>query len=207
MNALRGKDELTITRMDQEAIDDGIGPCMKACSEIERRFVVAILMSGDVNFAGAARIAGYSASSPQVLSAMAHQVSHRPRVQAAIQEEAKRRLGAAPLIAVRNLLSIMSDPTHPKQLNAIGMILNRTGLHEQTEHKVVVEHKDRKTLLSEIKSMAIECGIDPVKLLGHVQAEAPVDAEFTEVGDASITEESILDIIPETSNEGLEDLL
>jgi len=75
------------------------------------------------------------------------------------------------------------------QLKAAGMILNRSGLHEKTEHKSTVEHTiDEESLVTQIERLSAYLGIDSTKLIGN--RPKAVDAEFVE-----------------HSREGLEDLL
>lgn len=168
-----------------------LGPCMEALpTDRMRAFVYAMLDSGCSNHFLAAKSAGYIGNE-NTLRVTAHRLAHDERVQAALQEEARRRLMTGSILAVNALLDIVSNPAHKSRLQAANSILDRTGLHGLIEQKVTHEHTiDDKKAIARIRELALTLGVDPVKLLGTVGV---VDAEFTE--------------IPAATDEGLEDLL
>lgn len=142
----------------------------------QRQFVMALVEYGDINFTQAAIRAGFSPASASVTG---HRLAHDEGIQAAIREEAHRRLGSAGIAASSFLLSALSDPLvqTKDKLKAAEMIFNRIGLPAQSEHKVTVEHTmsdDEK--LERIKELAAKHGVSVQSLLGDF-----VDAEFTEV--------------------------
>lgn len=160
-----------------------LGPCMLALTEKQRKFVWAMLDSGSANYTKCAAAAGYSTESMNSLRVTAHTLAHDERIQAAIQEEARKRMTAGAIMATSHLVTIADSPGHKDQLRAIQMLLDRSGLHSVTEQKVSVTHSaDKDTLLREIAAMAREQGLDPQKLLKGYGVV--VDAEFNEVEDA-----------------------
>ena len=154
-----------------------LGPAMTALSEMQRRFVLALLEDGSANHTRAAANAGYEGGNGGQRVA-GHRLAHDPRVQAAIQEEAKSRIGAGAILASSVLQEIAENRTYSAgdRIKAALAILNRSGLHEKTEHKVVVEDtRDQAALVAEVKSFAAQLGLDPRKLLGQAGI---IDAEF-----------------------------
>ena len=114
-------------------------------------------------------------------------------MQDAIREEGLKRLTAGAIMAVGTCLRIASDPTaeHKDQLKAAAMIMNRVGLHETTEHKVAVTHKDQTSdeMIKRIQHLAAQFGMDAKKLIGS----AAIDAEYVEVKE--FDENSIEDML------------
>lgn len=158
--------------------EEGFGPAMLALTELQQRFVICLLESGNANATAAAEAAGYSNSSRNMLRVQAHQLMHSEKILNAMAEHARQHLRTGAFIGIRAVMEIASNPTHKDQLKAAMSLLNRIGLHELTEHKVTVEHTDSKQLTAKIVSLAKELGIDHTKLLG---ANAVVDAEFIDV--------------------------
>ena len=162
------------------------GPAMKKLNDRQRAFVTAMLDFGGRDNTKAAKAAGYgNPDNPDrnALHVIAHRLAHDPNIQEAIKEEGIKRLNASTIMAVNTLLDIADDPATEKKdrLKAIEMIMNRTGLHATTEHKVNVTHTDPTSdeMVKRITLLAQKQGLDPAKLLGG----PTVDAEFTEVVD------------------------
>jgi hypothetical protein len=204
---MTGATAKTITRpMLIRLEDEGkFGPAMEALpSDRMRAFVIALLNQGGRGLVRAYMTAGYSGDpNSTTLSTEAFRLAHDDRIQEAMREEAMRRMGGAGILAVSTLLDIMQDDAIKPNLKAkvAGMILNRTGMHETTEHKVSVKKElNEADKLAAIEKLAGILGVDPKTLLGEQYqpkeiAGPVVDAEF------SVVEE----IIP--TSEGLEDLL
>jgi phage terminase small subunit len=174
---------------------------MKACTPRQRAFVEAMLVTGGNNHKLCAMMAGYTGND-NTLRVTAHRLAHDSNVLAAIREEGDRRIRASVVMATSRLVSIAENSTDEKvALKAIDMVLNRSGLHALTEHKVSIERPtDGVEIKQRIVALAKELGLDPAKLLGHnAQMSAlpapeegeTVEAEFIEI----------------TGREGLEDLL
>lgn len=157
------------------------GPAMAALTPKMRAFVTALLEDGTANATRAAAAAGYSPGNQEALRVTGHRLAHDSRVQAALQEEAGKRLGAGVVAAVNVVLEIAADPTNSanERLKAASMILNRAGLHEKTEHKVVVEQATTTLaeVIADIRAMALVIKADPRVMLE--QAGIVIDAEFT----------------------------
>lgn len=174
------------------------GPAMKALRGRQRAFVLSMLETGKSDNSFHARNAGYTGND-QSIWATAYRLAHDPKVQAAIHEEAERRLKGSAILATSTVVKLLDSNDQKIQLRAAEMIFNRVGLHATTEHKVTVEHiEDDKTLLDKARRLAGELGIDISKMVGHshetpLQIAAPViEGEFVEVAvDLISAEESL----------------
>ncbi len=169
-----------------------LGPKMQACSELERRFVVAYFATGQRE--KAAHAAGYAGDpGSNLMGVQAYRVWHRPRVQEAIREFAEKSVfaGLVPLAmkAVENALMWFGDKTAVK---AAEMVLDRTGFHSKQEMTVTHVDESRVEQIKRIVAMARAQGLDPRKLIGG--AVDFVDADF-----------EALDEEPSTA--GIEDIL
>lgn len=172
--------------------EEDLGPKMRDLNPRQRAFVVAWFHLGDREQAALA--AGYSSTTPGTLQVGAFQVWHNARVQEAIQEFARASvLGGLVPKSLRVLEDVLNSINHKDQVKVAEMVLNRTGMHEKSEHKVVVEKIDRTEAVRKVILWAKATGQDPRKLLGA--ASDVTDAEYEE-----LTKD-------EGSNEGLEDLL
>lgn len=185
-----------------------LGPKMLALNERQRAFVTACLDLGTLNNQRAAAMAGYTGND-NTLAVTGHRLAHDLRVQEAMHEEAGRRLHSAKIMAVSQLLTLAEKATQDKdKLKAISMILNRTGMHETSEHKVVTrdESKTDEAMIERIQKLAGELGLDSAKLLGrHASREEPIEVEFTEVAAEPADVEDLFAPITEKeiSNEGI----
>lgn len=164
-----------------------LGPAMNALpTDRQRAFVIAALEFGDLNFTRAALAAGFKGSDQAIRNA-AWRLSHDAAVQAAMDEEARRRLNSGKLMAVATLLTLAKSAAKDSdRLKALEMVLNRTGMPSQSEHKVVVQDisKTDEEMIARIEQLALKHGLDPQKLLGGpVKDKAPeaIEVEYTEV--------------------------
>ena len=175
----------------------GYGPAMRACNDRQRRFVISLLETGSDNYTLAARMAGYSGTG-NTISVTAYRLSHDPKIQAAIQEEAKRRIQAGLILATSTLMVHVKNADAKVSLKAIEMILNRGGIHAQSEHKVTVEHTmNEDEMVRSIQVMAKQMGVDPAKLLG--------DAGYALTDQSNVVEGEFVEVVADY--EGLEDVL
>ena len=161
--------------------DCAFGPAMSALTERQRQFVLAKVLSVDGNDTSAAAAAGYSGNR-DALAVAASRLNNHPKIQAAIQEEAELRLHGAKLLATRVLVDIASNVKEKgsDRLKAAGMILNRVGMSEKTEHHVVVDNRvTTQQLIRDITELARKTGMDPSKVLGSVGVA--IDADFSVV--------------------------
>lgn len=148
--------------------EEHFGPKMLKLTPLQRRFVWAVL-----NFPGGkdwqiAKAAGYSTNSHGALRVQAHVLFHSEKVIAALHEEASKRLRSSSVLGVSILVKIAQTDGHRDQLRAAEALLNRVGLHEMTEHKVTVDHRDEtgEAMIGRVAALAKKLGIDPAVLLG-----------------------------------------
>lgn len=153
---------------------------MAALNERQRLFVMAMIEVPGCSNAAAARAAGYS-DHLEAAKVRGHYLAHNPAVQAAIREEAGKRLNAASLTAAGVLLKLLTDDEiEPKdRIKAAGMLLDRSGFGAAQTINVNKTVSDRTGagMLERIRQLAAANGLDPVKLLGT----NVVDGEFSEV--------------------------
>ncbi len=199
-----------------EADAPKMGPAMEALPLRQRKFVEALLDNGMSNYTRAAAEAGYTGERA-VLGRTGSRLAHDDRVQAAIQEEARRRMKASGIMAASMLINMAADPTHKDHFKAVTAVLDRAGLHAQVEHTVTHNHVGNdQEAVQRIVMIAKTLGLDPKTLLGSqgivVDAEFNLVAEDVPAGeDQDDTEDEIEDDtvepVEEHSSEGLEDLL
>lgn len=148
-----------MTMVEISAQDAGglYGPAMGACNERQRRFVLALLDLGGRDATEAARRAGYSPGAASDnkggLHVQAHRLMHDPRVLEAIREESIARMRSDGLALTHDLLEIAHDKDVDVKvrLKAIGMGLDRIGLHGISEQRTVVDdRRGRPELLAEL---------------------------------------------------------
>lgn len=179
--------------------DARLGPCMEALSDRQRQFVLALIQTG-CSQSKAAELAGYRGG-PHTWKATGWRLAHDSRVQAAIHEEAQKLIRGTSVMAVRVIEGLAADKNvDPKvRLKAATELLNRSGLHAQSEHKVTVErHLTDGEIRGQLLELARQLDLDPRKVLG---AAFPVDAVFEVV-------EPVREALePAASADGLEDLL
>jgi len=191
----------TETVMRREPVPIGyLGPAMRKLTTRQRAFVMAYSELGgqagaNLTTAGregirttAARRAGYAGDGDD-LRRTAHRLCHDPDVIEGMKEFAFANIAADTML----LTGVLSDialgviPGSPSEkLKAVGMIFNRIGLHEKTEHKMTVEHTmSNDQALAKIRQFSMQLGLDPVLLLGRMGVQMKdnevIDAEFTEV--------------------------
>ena len=165
--------------------EDQMGPAMKRLNEQQRRFVCALAVFGG-NRTEAYRWAGYNTTTYRSAQVSASRLHAQEEIKDAIREEAIRRLDTAPLLAISTMIRLAGGTDDKLALKASEMILDRTGFHGMTEHKVTIEDKrTTKELMEFIMQAAPRHGLDANKILG-LPAPKIVDAEFEEVGYAGV---------------------
>lgn len=163
---------------------------MLSLNPSQQRFVCAMaVFGGDQQSAYA--WAGYNTTNPNSTHAAASRLANSDKVQAAIKEEAIRRLNSSSLLAISGLIEMASpihNPDAKLRLKALQDLADRTGFNAKTEHTITIKD-DRTTdqIIKSIQQMAIANGLDPKALLPHI-----IDAEFEEV---------------DAGSDGIEDLL
>lgn len=175
--------DLTITL--EEAC---LGPAMKKLTEKQRGFVMAMIEQGGVNYTRAAREAGYEGSESSN-ARIGFRLAHDPTIQEAIKEVGLKMLHAGAIVAVKTVVDIAGDVSAEKKdrLKAAELIMNRTGMHALTEHKVAVTHTadTDDEMLKRMEQLAKVLNLDPSKLIGNVM----IDADYEEV----VVDENSLD--------------
>jgi hypothetical protein len=169
-----------------------LGPCMLACTPLQRRFVIALCILGTDDHSKAAAYAGSTANAETTsLSVVASQLWRNENVQKALHEENIKRLQSGQAIAVSTLIQLSARGLKEEtRLKASVAILNRTGLHEVSEHKVMTQDvsKTDEAMIARIRQLIAKNPdnekLVPPQLLAIVKAQpAPIDAEFEVVKD------------------------
>ena len=104
------------------ARDEDLGPAMRALNPRQQAIVSYLLDTGQVDsdaWTEAALQVGYSPSgNRKAASVTAHTLRHSPKITAAIQEEARRRVGNDLPMFLKTIRTIASDPSHKDALKA-----------------------------------------------------------------------------------------
>lgn len=145
------------------------GPAMASLTVKQRGFVLAMVENPGLSFAAAARQAGYS-DVKENAKVKGHYCAHHPMVQAAIREEALKRLNSGSLIAAGVVIEILQDKRTQRKdrLKAAAMLLDRTGFAAQQTlniHKTVTDQTGQ-AVLERIERAAAALGVDAKTLLG-----------------------------------------
>jgi phage terminase small subunit len=160
------------------------GPAMQALNERQRAFVMALIEFPGISLSEAARRAGYIDTDTGAIRVRAHYCAHNPAVQAAMREEAGKRLNATSLTAANVLLALLTDDkVEPKdRIKAAGMLLDRSGFGAAQTINVNKTTTDRtgKAIMERIAALSQKLGVDASRLLGPA-APAVVEGEFSEV--------------------------
>lgn len=190
-----------------------LGPAMRALpSDRMRAFVIAMhenAAAGDGCQWKAARDAGYAGTDPDnrnkstdSLKTTGHRLSHDERIQAAMLEEGRRRLGAMVPLGTSVLAQIIQDDSGKistrDRMKAVSMVLNRTGLPETTEHKVITQRQySEEEKIERALRLAKDLGLDGRALLGNIGIRLEDKRDEAVVVEAEVV----------ATTEGLEDLL
>ena len=150
------------------------GPKMSALADDRRRRFAWFMACGELSGAEAARRAGFS-DHLEAAKVRAHHLMHDPNVLDAIEEASRNVLrGLGPLAIVR-ARGVLNNPDHPSHARMIETVLDRTGFFAKTEHKVVVEHVDNNRMAEIAARIALELGVDRMKLVGSNVVEGEVE--------------------------------
>lgn len=147
-----------------------LGPKMQACTERERRFVWFYVTDDDGNASEAARKAGYADPGPASASirVQAHNLMHRERVLAAIEEAGRKAFRGLLMPAVRATKTIIDTPKHPDHAKVVLSTLSRLGQSERTGVDVKVEgeiqHNHTDQALNDLRVL-INLGVAEEKLV------------------------------------------
>lgn len=146
------------------------GPAMRALSERQRLFVLALRGQKRKNNTAAARAAGYGKESYGALRVRAHGLAHNEAVVAALQEEAQRHLDGSAFMAADVLVQIANDPKQSaKERRAAAVaLLDRSGHGAAQNINVRKEIVDRSApaMIERLVALAKLLGQDPSVFLG-----------------------------------------
>jgi hypothetical protein len=170
------------------------GPAMLALpNDRWRAACIAFIMGGHTKTPGrnngytaACRAAGYTEG--QGLRVQAYQMFHDARMQAAIQEEAKKRMQGALPYAMDAMDEILANPQHKGHEAIVKTVLDRAGLHaaQEVRHTHELSGLDAASL-ARARQIADKIGVPLEKLVGRSIAArelaAPVDVPFEVVDD------------------------
>ena len=164
------------------------GPAMAQLTDLQRKFVLAMMSDPFGTATDWARLAGYSdiANGCKVAG---HHAVHDPKIETAVYEMTRALLHTVgPAVATATLLRVAADPKHKHHLRAAELIANRVGFHEVSEVRVEHTHVSASAARERISQLAAKHGLDPQKLLGSnagaepiAAQDAPIEAEFSEV--------------------------
>ena len=169
---------------------EDLGPAMQACTVGERAWVIAKIDTGESN-KECCRLAGFSASSDDVLKSMGYAIAHRQRVQDALLEMSRKLFRVEGARSIKVLCAIRDDnAVKPEvRLKASVEILSRAGMGSVSESHLTVTHELSEAQMDQkILSLAAELGLSedvarkmliaPADLRKNADA---IDAEFEEV--------------------------
>jgi hypothetical protein len=169
---------------------DDLGPAMAACNIGERAWVIAKIETGANNME-CARLAGYSASSDDVLKATGYAIAHRQRVQDALLEMSRKLMRTEGAKSIKTLVAIRDDKAIKPEirLKASVELLDRAGMNAVSESHLTVTHQLSDAQMDQrILALAAELGltedvarkmlISPADLQKNADA---IEAEFEEI--------------------------
>jgi phage terminase small subunit len=162
---------MTKPKILPEDDDSDLGPAMRQLTEKQRKFVQIYLEQPLRDGASTAAAAGYSTGGKSGVGIRfeAYRLLRSEKVLAAIREELDKRFRSDAVIGRSVLMEIALDKEHPQRLKAATALLDRGGFHSMSEQRISVTHQDLGTpaMIERIKTLAVELGMDPAKLLGH----------------------------------------
>jgi phage terminase small subunit len=134
-----------------------LGPKMQACSEKERRFVWFYVTDDDGNATEAARKAGYVDSENGAIRVRGHQLIHRDRVLAAIEEVAGKAFRGLLAPAVRATRRLIENDKHADHAKTTLSVLSRLGKSERSGLDVnvtgEVQHNHTDAALNDLRAL------------------------------------------------------
>lgn len=170
------------------------GPAMQALTPKQRAFVEAYMEHPTWIPRQLAELAGYSATSRNSITVYSHRLMKDERILAAMNEEAGKRLKTGGLIGVAAVVKIALNESHKDHLKAALALMNRTGFHELSEHKITVDDKRPQTkreIIEATKNVLAELGMsaDEASKFLTKAANEPIEVEFEEVVEPETAED------------------
>jgi hypothetical protein len=172
---------------------EGYGPAMSACTPLQRRFVELFHDHPTWNAVQLAEAAGSKATTRESMRVTGQRLMHDDKVLAAMNEEACKRIKTGGMIGVAAVVKIALNESHKDHLKAALALMDRTGFHALSEHKVTVDDKrpqSKRELIEATKNVLSELGMSPAdasKFLSAATNEDIVEAEFTVVSESTVT--------------------
>jgi phage terminase small subunit len=168
-----------------------MGPAMRRLNPNQQRFVCALGVFGG-QMTEAYKWAGFGSTTDRSAQSASSRLAAKEDVKEAIREEALRRMDNSTLLAVSTVIRIAQGADDKLALKAAELLMDRTGFHAKSEHKVVIEDgRTTNELIDFIRSRSAAHGLDANAMLGLPNPNV-VEAEYEDVVDGT---------------DGLEDLL
>ena len=153
-----------------------LSPEMRALSDKQRKFVWAMLETGGSDHTAAARMAGCAEAGVRV---RAFEMTHNPKVLAALKVEAVKRMGAAAMGVTAMVVetAMNRNESTGDRLKAAAMVMDRVGMPAVAERHVVVQddRRTREELMKELLRIARDVEVPVARLAGPV-IEGKVEA-------------------------------
>jgi len=181
----------------REREEDNHGPAMRSCLPKEREFVLNRI--GGMTRPQAARLAGYGNpnSTAETMAKIALRLSQRPRIVAALVEEAQKALRSMAPDALGSLREVLTSIDPKAKLRAVEVILARTDpavtrADINVTHEVIDREAEALKALRAFKAQGATreflenwFGYSGLlryeKKLAAEDAAKPIDAEYVEV--------------------------
>ncbi len=143
---------------------------MAALQPQEANFVEAMIEggAGPACVRVAAARAGYSENYGWTLM-------RKPKILAALREEAAKGLLSGAIIGQKVLIEIATDQQHKDRFRAARELLAHSGFTITQEQKITVEHvnTEAREMIRDIQEFAKQTGLDATQLLAAIGVEAP----------------------------------
>jgi hypothetical protein len=168
--------------------EGNLGPAMKACTPVERRFAMAAVMYPLAKDWQIAKAAGCSDKSHGYLRRAAHRFFHSERVLAAIKECADKEIRGSAMLGIATIKKIVRSDMHKDQLKAAQTLVGLAGftIDQNINLKQTIKDESGAAIMAQIKQLAAKLGV-PMQALLEQRPTAPaapvVDGEFSEVKD------------------------
>jgi hypothetical protein len=175
-----------------DVLDMEYGPAFAGLTLKQKKFVLAAVSNPFGQHQEWARDAGFvdPGGGKSNIRVRAHEAWHNPAVRAAMFEVSRAHmLALGPALALRGLIAVAGDPSHRDYLKACESLANRTGLHETTEHRVMVNHHDEtgEALVARLKALAKKHGLDYDALINRAGAKLiEIEAQPAVIGDGPL---------------------
>lgn len=167
-----------------------LGPAMKELNPRQQAVVHYLLDTGSDNFSEAARAAGYSQDgSDGALRVTAHRLKQDPRIDAAIIEEGKRRMGHSLPVFLKTIRTIGGDIAHKDALKAATTGAAMSGVSAISVSKSENHVIHHGSMMDDVRAMATLLGVDAEELLrGRMKDITPEPPQIEHHSDNDISD-------------------